>query len=329
MPRSPANDAYSVNEDTTLNVAAAGVLANDTDIDGDAADRRPGHRPQQRHADAQRRRLVHLHARRQLQRHRQLHLPANDGTADSNLATVTITVNPVNDAPPSRCRPANDLAADEGDQVTYAFTVSDVDSSSFDLRHRLTRLRQRMARWSARRTITGFGGSFVCEFPDGDATSTVSVQVADDGRPPEQHGLAGGDRRQRRPDDRDQRCGQRRRGQPLQPTLGAITDPGTDTVTSWLVHWGDGSSDTYTSGGVKTHTYADGPGQLRHHRRPARRGFRSRLPPRPGQRPERPGRQRRSDRPISGLQGVDEGSTHTYSFHGLRSRHRHVQRRCR
>ena len=42
-------------------------------------------------------------------------------------------------------------------------------------------------------------------------------------------------------------------------TLGAITDPGQDTVTSWIVHWGDSSSDTYAAGGVVTHTYADGP----------------------------------------------------------------------
>lgn len=42
-------------------------------------------------------------------------------------------------------------------------------------------------------------------------------------------------------------------------TLGAVTDPGTDTVTDYIVHWGDGTSDTYTSAGVKTHTYADGP----------------------------------------------------------------------
>jgi len=42
-------------------------------------------------------------------------------------------------------------------------------------------------------------------------------------------------------------------------TLGAITDPGADTVTSWTVRWGDGSSNTYTSGGVKTHVYANGP----------------------------------------------------------------------
>src|SRR5258708_945780 len=42
-------------------------------------------------------------------------------------------------------------------------------------------------------------------------------------------------------------------------TLGAVSDPGADTVTSWVVHWGDGSSDTYGSAGAKAHTYADGP----------------------------------------------------------------------
>ena len=42
-------------------------------------------------------------------------------------------------------------------------------------------------------------------------------------------------------------------------TLGAVTDPGTDTVSSYIVHWGDGNSDTYGTNGAKSHTYADGP----------------------------------------------------------------------
>src|SRR5439155_1135690 len=29
-------------------------------------------------------------------------------------------------------------------------------------------------------------------------------------------------------------------------TLGAVTDPGQDTVSSYIVHWGDGNSDTYS-----------------------------------------------------------------------------------
>ncbi|MHB1186316.1 PKD domain-containing protein, partial [Thiobacillus sp.] len=41
-------------------------------------------------------------------------------------------------------------------------------------------------------------------------------------------------------------------------TLGTVTDPGTDTVSSYVVNWGDGSSDTYASTGDVTHTYADG-----------------------------------------------------------------------
>ena len=42
-------------------------------------------------------------------------------------------------------------------------------------------------------------------------------------------------------------------------TLGAVTDPGADTVSSYVVHWGDGNTSTYGTNGVKTHTYADGP----------------------------------------------------------------------
>ena len=37
-----ANDSYSTNEGTALTVAAAGVLANDTDVDGDCAELDPG-----------------------------------------------------------------------------------------------------------------------------------------------------------------------------------------------------------------------------------------------------------------------------------------------
>ncbi|MCP5242904.1 MAG: DUF4347 domain-containing protein [Burkholderiales bacterium] len=37
--------------------------------------------------------------------------------------------------------------------------------------------------------------------------------------------------------------------------LGAVTDPGDDTVTSYIVNWGDGSSDTFNTAGDVTHTY--------------------------------------------------------------------------
>ena len=46
-------------------------------------------------------------------------------------------------------------------------------------------------------------------------------------------------------------------------TLGAMTDPGTDTVTSYTIHWGDGANTGPVSGNpngqVVTHTYVNGP----------------------------------------------------------------------
>src|SRR4051794_7721399 len=47
--------------------------------------------------------------------------------------------------------------------------------------------------------------------------------------------------------------------------LGPVVDPGTDTVTQYVVHWGDGNTDTFTSAQIAAmsnnvgHTYADGP----------------------------------------------------------------------
>ena len=60
------------------------------------------------------------------------------------------------------------------------------------------------------------------------------------------------------PDDRDQRRSERQRGLGLQPHPGRSHRPRQDTVTSYIVHWGDGSDDTYATNGAKTHTYADG-----------------------------------------------------------------------
>jgi hypothetical protein len=50
-------------------------------------------------------------------------------------------------------------------------------------------------------------------------------------------------------------------GSPYTLTLGAITDPGADTVTSYVIHWGDGTDETFAGvpTGTKTHTYANGP----------------------------------------------------------------------
>ncbi|MFT5526977.1 MAG: Ca2+-binding RTX toxin-like protein, partial [Pirellulaceae bacterium] len=46
-------------------------------------------------------------------------------------------------------------------------------------------------------------------------------------------------------------------GVALTLNLGTVTDPGDDTVTDWVVDWGDGSSETFNAGGDVTHVYDD------------------------------------------------------------------------
>ena len=53
-------------------------------------------------------------------------------------------------------------------------------------------------------------------------------------------------------------------GSPGSWNLGPVVDPGTDTVTQYVIHWGDGNTDTYTAAQIAGmsntigHTYADG-----------------------------------------------------------------------
>ncbi len=70
-----AADAYSTLENTPKVVVAPGVLGNDTDADGTTLTADQRERPAARLGRAQRQRLVHVHARCCLQRHRLVHLP--------------------------------------------------------------------------------------------------------------------------------------------------------------------------------------------------------------------------------------------------------------
>ena len=93
------NDSYSTAEDTPLTVPAVGVLANDADVDGNplvsVLNTGPAHGSLSPAADGS---FVYtpdanFHGTDSFAYH------ANDGTTDSNIATVTITVNSVNDPP--------------------------------------------------------------------------------------------------------------------------------------------------------------------------------------------------------------------------------------
>ena len=74
-PPVATDDAYAVIGGATLTVPAPGVLGNDTDADNDALTAQLVNPTDEGHADAQRRRLVHLHARGGRDRQRHVHLP--------------------------------------------------------------------------------------------------------------------------------------------------------------------------------------------------------------------------------------------------------------
>src|SRR5438445_201431 len=98
-PPVAGNDNYTTNEDTTLTVAAPGVLANDTDVDGDVLTAivvsGPTHGTLTLGANGS----ISYTPAADYNGLDSFTYRANDGTANSNVATVTITVVAVNDAP--------------------------------------------------------------------------------------------------------------------------------------------------------------------------------------------------------------------------------------
>lgn len=98
-PPVAANDSYSINEDSTLAVAVPGVLGNDTDIDGNpltaAQVSAPSHGTLSLNANGS---FIYIPIH-YFSGEDSFIYKANDGKNDSNIATVSITVNPINDAP--------------------------------------------------------------------------------------------------------------------------------------------------------------------------------------------------------------------------------------
>src|SRR6185369_5333507 len=93
------NDSYTTAEDTTLNIAAPGVLANDTDVDGDALTAvlvgPPTHGSLTLNTNGS---FSYVPAAN-YNGPDSFTYKANDGVADSGTATVSITITSVNDAP--------------------------------------------------------------------------------------------------------------------------------------------------------------------------------------------------------------------------------------
>ncbi|MDW8069689.1 MAG: Ig-like domain-containing protein [Anaerolineae bacterium] len=98
-PPVAAHDSYTVNEDATLTVTAPGVLGNDSDLDGDSLTAAlltgPANGTLNLNPDGS----FTYTPNPNFSGADSFTYKAYDGRSESNVATVTITVNPVNDAP--------------------------------------------------------------------------------------------------------------------------------------------------------------------------------------------------------------------------------------
>ena len=125
-----AGDSYTTNEDTVLNQLAPGVLTNDTDADGDPLTALkatgPTHGTLRLNSDGS----FAYTPSTGFSGSDSFTYKANDGTADSNEASVTITVNAVNDAPNVPEVSGGACLSDTKASGRLDFTVSDVDGDN-------------------------------------------------------------------------------------------------------------------------------------------------------------------------------------------------------
>jgi VCBS repeat-containing protein len=123
------NDSYATNEDTTLTIAAPGVLANDTDVDGNSLTAAlvtgPSHGTLTLNANGSFTYTPTLNYNGP----DSFTYKANDGNLDSNTATVSITVNTVNDAPVANPDSAT-VAKNSSVAINALANDSDVDGDT-------------------------------------------------------------------------------------------------------------------------------------------------------------------------------------------------------
>jgi len=135
-PPVAVDDALTVAEDAALTRTAPGLLANDTDADGNpltaAAVTQPSHGSLSLQANGA---LVYTPAAN-YNGADGFTYQVNDGLAQSNVATVAITVTPVNDPPVWVFPGVNELRnVTEGQRLTFTLLATDLDGDSTTYGH--------------------------------------------------------------------------------------------------------------------------------------------------------------------------------------------------
>src|SRR5207237_915893 len=121
------NDADTTNEDTALNVAAADVLGNESDVDGDALTAILVSSPAQGSVTLNANGSFTYTPAANYNGGDSFTYKANDGALNSNVATVSITVTAVNDAPVAN---AQSVTTAEDTAKAITLTASDVDGDA-------------------------------------------------------------------------------------------------------------------------------------------------------------------------------------------------------
>ncbi len=122
------DDAYSTDEDTSLIVAAPGVLGNDTDTDGDALTAVLVTGPANGSLTLNANGSFTYTPDADFNGTDSFTYVANDGDLDSNVATVTLTIDPVNDAP--TCDDPQSDSTDEDTTLNGAVLCDDIDANT-------------------------------------------------------------------------------------------------------------------------------------------------------------------------------------------------------
>ena len=165
----------------------------------------------------------------------------------------------VNNVAPTTSNLAGDTTVSEGTTThTYTYDLSDPGADTITAHPSCG-----IGGVLGANSNTSTGGSFVCTFADGPASPSVSVFATDDDAPgngnPGNTVTLGVTVNNVEPTTTVSGAASVNEGSPYSLTLGAIVDPGTDTVSNIRINWGDGSFTNGAVVGANSHTYADGP----------------------------------------------------------------------
>jgi Ca2+-binding RTX toxin-like protein len=127
-PVAAGDSGYSTNEDTPLTVGKPGVLGNDHDPDADALTAVPGTGPAHGMVDLRSDGSFTYRPAENYNGPDSFTYTANDGKADSNVATVSLTVNPIDDPAEVKVT-AGGACASSDNGGTLSLILSDPDSS--------------------------------------------------------------------------------------------------------------------------------------------------------------------------------------------------------